>query len=662
MKRLYCTLLLILYYFSVSGQVNYTELPRNLQLYPRDAQNQAKIVVSGTVTWSDFKRIGVKVLREGVVTDILSQALVGESDRPFSFSTTIKAERAEYGIEVYLYTDTDTVLSVTRSRLVCGDVFIIHGQSNAQARVGIDEGDYGFEPQDRFMRNCSYTGDDVQNINWFQLTQGDNSVGGFGITLQRLILANYNIPTLIINGAEGGKPITELAARDPVNPANPYFYYGKLLRRAQWAGVARQVKGFIWKQGEAEAGTDPAGYDKKFATLYDQIREDYGNARIYISQINILMSAQRSGAAALRDFQRRTKYLFKNVETIATVGTRTYDGTHYGVDGHKQMAFEQFRQIARDFYGSTDTMQINSPDIKQAFYNARKDSITLVFDPGMDMVWKADSITYDFSNGKIIKERYQKDYFYLDEQPGWIVAGNAQQNRVKLALKGPATARFLRYLPSVFSDPPTSDFYDGPTLRNKRGIRAFSFDGFPVADAIPTVSTLAAKPISEKEIQLSWPALPTAQVQIIERADGTPVNFRQIASLTAREASFTDTNLPDPFGIYYYRMRAFSAVSESQYSNVVMGRPLVLGIEPVAPLVQVYPNPLATGQQLHIESDQVQFTRIDLRDLTGRLVKSWTGPARKTVSIALDGLATGLYVADLGTTQGHTVQRKLIVR
>ncbi|WP_429653518.1 sialate O-acetylesterase [Spirosoma lacussanchae] len=649
---------MILYYFSVSGQVKFTELPRNLQLYPRDAQNQAKIVVSGTVTWSEFERIAVKVLREGVVTGILSQTLVGEPEKPFSFSTTIKAERAEYGLQIYLYTKTDSVLIAQRSRIVCGDIYIIHGQSNAKALAELDS--YGIAPEDRFLRNCAYS-DDLKSIDWYQVTDPYASVGGFGIMLQRLIVNTYNMPTLVLNGAVGGTGIVDLTARDPANPANIITYYGQLLSRAQWAGVANQVKGFIWKQGEEEAGSNPTNYDQKFGQLYSQIREDYGNVRVYVGQINILRTARLEGAAALRDFQRRTKSLFSNVETIATVGSRGYDGIHYTAEGHKQMAFEQFRQIARDVYGFADTLQINSPDIKQAFYNTRKDSITLVFDTGMDMVWKADT-TVNFANGPGSHVKYQKDYFYLDELPGWVVAGSAQQNRVKLALKGPATARFLRYLPSEYSNPPTSTFFDGPTLRNKRGMRAFSFDGFPVADAIPTVSTLAAKPISEKEIQLNWPALPTAQVQIIERADGTPVNFRQIASLTAREASFTDTNLPDPFGIYYYRMRAFSAVSESQYSNVVMGRPLVLGIEPTAPLVQVYPNPVATGQQLHIESDQLQITRIDLRDLTGRLVKSWTGPARKTVAIALDGLATGLYVADLGTTQGHTVQRKLIVR
>ena len=670
MNRLYVGVVLFLYYFSVNGQVIFDQLPRDLQLYPRNSDSQAPVPISGRIQTAGFTKIGVQVLREGVLTSVVSQTVDPVvSSSVFSFSATIKAEPAEYSFRVFAYKDADSTLVASRNRVVCGDVYILHGQSNALALSDFD-GLYSFNFTDKYLRNAAYPyGATPAQMSWYPAKQPYASVGGFGLTLQRLILENYGIPTCVLNGAKGGKSIDDLASRDPANHANPGMFfagplsdfedllYGKLLYRAQWAGVAKQVKAIIWKQGEEDAGKGTPNYDEKFKNLYNQFREDYGNARIYVSQINILANPEDQ-AAALRDFQRRTKYLFNNVETIATVGTPGYDGIHYSGVAHQRLAFEQFRQIARDIYGSKDTLQINSPDIKKTFYNVRKDSITLVFDD--QMVWKSDTTFYNFATGAKIAYRELKDFFYLDKQAGLVSGGTANGNRVVLSLKQTASAKALRYLPAFFSDA-ASPFYDGPTLRSTRGMRAFSFDGVAIADALAPV-TITARPISERQIDLLWTAPPTAQIQLLERADGSPTNFTQIASLNGTTNTFTDTNIPDMFGTYYYRLRSYSAASEGPYGAVVSARPLVLGIEPTGPAVKLYPNPLAADRLLHIEADQVIFTELTLRDMLGRPVKNWRGRTRNTLVLPLDDMATGLYMAELQTADGQVMRHKVVVR
>ncbi len=673
MKRLYGSLILFLYYFSATGQLVFDQSPRDLQLYPRDANSQAVVVVSGKMSAAGYTKIGMQVLRAGTLTKVISQTLEpAVSNSIFSLSAVIKAEPAEYAFRVFIYKGADSTLVANRVRVVCGDVYILHGQSNALALSDF-ETLYSFNFDDTYLRNATYPyGGTPAQMSWYPAKQPYGNVGGFGLTIQRLILQNYGIPTCVLDGAKGGTDIVDLSARDPNNHANPGNYYagpgssfedvlyGKLLYRAKWAGVAKQVKAIIWKQGEEDANSGLPGYAGKFATLYKQFREDYGDARIYVSQINIL-DMPHDSAAALRDFQRRTKYLFKNVESIATVGTPGYEGVHYSGLAHQRMAFEQFRQIARDIYGSKDTLQINSPDIKKTFYNTRKDSITLVFDDDMQMVWKNDTTFYNFSNGAIIDHLQQRDFFYLDRQSGLVTGGSVNGNRLVISLKQPASAKVLRYLPAFFSTN-ASPFYDGPTLRNTRGMRAFSFDNVPIADAIAPVTTLATKPISEKQIQLNWTVSVTAQTQFLERADGTPTNFKQIASLSGTTATYTDTNLPDMFGTYYYRLRAYSSASESPYSNVVSARPLVLGVEPTGSSVQLYPNPLASDRLLHIEASLVTFTELTVRDILGRTVKSWRGTAKNTLLLALDDLETGVYIADLQTADGQLLRRKVVVR
>ncbi|MVM41903.1 T9SS type A sorting domain-containing protein [Spirosoma sp. HMF3257] len=661
MKRLYVALVLFLSYFCSFGQVVFDQVPRDLQLYPRDANNQAEVVISGKMSATGYTKIGMQVRREGVLSKVISQTFVPTaSNSTFKLSSIIKAEPAEYGFRVFVYKGADSTLVADRKRIVCGDVYIFHGQSNALALAGLDTY-YSVNFDDKYLRNASYIGTPA-DMAWYPAKQPYGSVGGLALTIQRLILQTYGIPTCVLNGAQGGTAIAALMARNPANHADPTTLYGNLLYRAQWAGVAKQAKAIIWRQGEEDAGSGIPGYGGKFTTLYNQFREDYGDMRIYVGQINILNNKdQQDSTAALRDFQRRTKYLFKNVETIATVGTPGYQGVHYEPLAYQRLAFEQFRQIARDIYGSKDTLQINSPDVKKVFYNTRKDSITLVFDDQMQMVWKSDTAFYNFALGTKIYGREQKDYFYLDSKAGLLAGGLAKGNRVILGLKQPATAKTLRYLPAFFSDN-FSDYYDGPVLKNTRDMRAFSFDGVAIADAITTVTTLAAKPVSDKQIQLNWSASATAQTQILERSDGSTANFKQIASLAGTVATYTDTTVPDPYGTYYYRQRSFSSTSESLYSNIVIARPLILGLEPIEPLIKLYPNPLSNDRILHVEANQVTFTGLLLRDMLGRVVKSWQGTVRNTLSLELTNLEAGLYIANVQTSDGQTLNRKIVIR
>ena len=661
MGILYKVCILFLLYFPVAGQIVFDQLPHDLQLYPRDASNQAVVPIRGIFNVVGYSKVSVQVLREGKVVQALSQTISSTaSGAPFSLSATIKAEPAEYSFRVFTFRGSDSTLIAERKRVVCGDVYILYGQSNILAQTGLDEY-FSTTFDDKYLRNAIYPGGSMPTeMTWYPAKQPFGSVGAIGLTIQRLILQNHGIPTCILNGAVSGTPIAQLMLRDEANHANTYTFYGNLLYRAQWAGVAKQVKAILWRQGEADAGAGTPGYDQKFTTLYNQFREDYGNTRIYVGQINILDNSNAFDyAATIRDFQRRTKYLFNNVETIATVGTPGYEGVHYNPLAYQRLAFEQYRQLARDFYGSTDTSQINSPDVKKVFFNARKDSITLVYDDQMQMVWTKDTATYSFATGARMSYYQQKEFFYLDGQAGWLSGGAAKGNRIVLGLNLPTTTKTIRYLPAYFSNT-MSTFYDGPTLRNARGMRAFSFDNVPIADAIATVA-LAAKPLTEKQIQLNWTASAGAQTQILERSDSTATKFIPIATLNGSTATFNDTNIPNKLGTYFYRLRAYSSTSESAYSNVVLARPLALGVEPSGLVVQLYPNPLNADRVVQVRADQVTFTRFTVHNMLGQVVKSWQGTARNTVSLDLTGLEAGLYLANLQTADAQTLQRKIVI-
>ncbi|PRY37010.1 putative secreted protein (Por secretion system target) [Spirosoma oryzae] len=660
MKYIYLVVLVCLVKLSWA-QVLFEQMPRELQLYPRNSQNQATVPVSGTVTSAGYRRVSVHLWREGKLSSVTSQTLSpGATNQSFRLSTVIRAEPADYRFRVFLYKNNDSTLVADSQRIVCGDVYVLYGQSNIIPGTALAER-YGADFNDRYLRNCTYAygaSDLAASMRWYPAKEPFASVGSVGLTIQRLILEQYGIPTAIINGAVGGATILALSARDPLNHANMSTPYGRLLFRTQWAGVQKNVKAILWRQGEAESGGDATGYGEKFTTLYKQLREDYGNTRIYLAQANLLGSGSND-AGTLRDFQRRARQQFSNVETIATVGTRDYDGTHYADDGYRQLAFEQFRLLARDFYGATDTLQIGSPDVKKVFYSARRDSITLVFEPSMQMVWR-DTVYYNFATGAKTGSRFQKDAFLLANKAGQVVGGAAVGNRVVLRLSQSSTAKTLTYLPPYFADA-LSPFYNGPTLRNSRGMRAFTFADVAIADWIAGSTQLVATAVSDQQIRLNWTASTAGSQQLIERAIGQSGTFQVIGTVSGTTTSYTDTGITDSFGLYQYRIRAISSVSESDYSNVATAKPLLLGIGDT-PVARLFPNPVGTDRQLQVDAGVLAISAVIIRDVQGRTVSEWRGRPVSALTVSVQSLSAGLYIADITTAEGQTQQEKLLIR
>ena len=475
--------------------VVFETLPATLQLYPRNAINQAEVSIAGTLTDPACARVSVVVLREGQRWKYATQSPAFINGRAaFRLPVVIQAEAAEYTFRVFISKGPDSVLVADRQRVVCGDVYVLYGQSNAGALAGIDR----YEIDDRLLRNIAIPYQSASprtDIAWYPSRQPFGNVGVLGLEIQKLILKNHGIPTCLINGSEGGASITALTRRDSVGLST---LYDKLLFRVKWGGLSGSVKGIIFKQGENEASGFPAGYDAKFKTFHDQLRRDYGaTSRLYVGQINILEYPVEERASELRDFQRRAKQLYPNLETIATVGANGYDGLHYSMEGNIKIALEQYRQIARDVYGATDNAQINSPDVRKVFFNARRDSITLVFDADQRLRFPKDTVYYDFMRGTETRIPMAK-YLYNDGQSGLVTGGRAEGQRVILGLKpgitpGTVPAKTLTYLPSFFPVDATFNQYNGPHLTNGRGMRAFSFYNVPIADALPAILTLQVR-------------------------------------------------------------------------------------------------------------------------------------------------------------------------
>lgn len=582
--------------------VSFTKIPQNLQLFPRNLKNEAVIDIKGKIETTDYNTLSLVVFRNNALVKYYKNALsfMGKTSN-FSFSHTIKAELANYNFKIYAIKGADSVLVTSRENVVAGDAYLINGQSNAAA-WGVSNTFPNSDYRNDFCRtfgqvklaNPFITESDTT---WALSNNGKPYVGVWGIELQKQLVEKYGIPVCFMNEAISGSAITEHTNRDATNPSNVANVYGRLLYRAKKSGHFDNLKGFFYWQGEAEAIDKPAVWKPEFEKLYNFWKIDYPSVgKFYIFQINIT-GFPFAEAADLRDYQRRIKQIFPKTETIATIGNAGYDGGHYTIDGYKKMATDVFKLVARDFYGSSDSLQINSPNVQKAFYSTMaKDEITILFDDSQKMVWLADS-TYNQDNGTL-RKYFMKDFIYLNNATDKVLTGRAEINKIILKTTGFTGNQTLTYLPAYYPLNYPADLrgiFGGPFLKNQRGMSAFSFNKQMIAEPL-NLPTLSAKIQTATSVQLSWKEVINA-AYILEMKDSQSENYKLIKNIPKATLSFLVDNLAGNTA-YTFRIRAILDQVESENSTVQIQTPKALDL------------PILTASPTGIESIKLSWKTV----------------------------------------------------
>ncbi|MDD5673439.1 MAG: sialate O-acetylesterase [Chitinivibrionales bacterium] len=464
MKRIF-----ILYgFFSVlaaisgfSQTVNFSAKPVDLQFYGRDAQDSGVITIAGTVTSAGVASISATIYKSNVEYKTVSQNLTySGGSAPFNLTPKIHAELASYKIEIK---SGSTVLA-TADSVLCGDAFLIDGQSNA---VFLDQPD-----------TCRW----IRNLYYGTWQHRGSSPGGIG----RKIADKYHIPTFYHNIGVPGSWLSMFTKGD----SNVASIYGICLGTFRQAGLVNGLKGILWLQGEAN-GTDSLGasivYDTTFTKLCNDWKFDYPNLKkVYIFQTH--PGSGNSGAyqGLLRNTQRKFQTKIPFVTTISTTGIIAHENPHYGAAGYNQMGDWLYPLIGRDLCGATDTFDINSPNIIAAkFDNDAHTSLTLQFD--VPVLWPPDSTFSTYNLGLLS----MKDYFYFgDDKTGKVVASGSADtahHTVTLILKQSATDTTISYTPNA-EYPTIGSPYEGPCLFSPRGVGALTFYKFPIGQSLITTS------------------------------------------------------------------------------------------------------------------------------------------------------------------------------
>ena len=464
---------------AISQSVSYYSLPRNLQFFARDSQDSAFINYTGTLFTSGYDSIYVEVFRNNVFQKRKSNKLNYTSgSASFNIGHKIYCELAEYKFKLFLKSGANSTLLKTADSLVCGDVYIISGQSNSCPTNS--SATYKNEFCRSFgVQTANYNGNNYNpaDTNWgvskadgaVYSFSGPYNVGVWGLKLQELIKNTYGIPTCVINGGRASSSIL-MHLRNESNPTDLTTAYGKLLYRVKKSGLADKVKAIFWYQGESDGTSSWVNYLSNFRKLHSSWKADYPNfSKLFLFQTRPCCSEQY--ASQLREVQRNIPNEIQNVELISTVAIPYFEGCHFGYYGYHAIADIVFRPLSYYFYGGIDTVNMRPPNVKSAFFkDATKTEIFVMFSNSNIANWPADTLN-----------QRMRDYFYLDGQTGKVQQGSVSGDTVKLKLYSASTATKLTYLPTVWNHD-DSLVYEGPFMKNPRKIGALSFHDYPIGN------------------------------------------------------------------------------------------------------------------------------------------------------------------------------------
>lgn len=459
-----------------SNDPNTVEAPQNHQLYPRNKSNEATVRIAALVDKPAYDSAIIICYRNGNPIDRQAAALVYNNNLSiYDFQKTIRAGLFSYSFRVFLKNKTIEELNLERKNIVCGDVYIINGQSNS-IFGGINDTDpfcrtYG-------MNFSQSKADTLWSVASAAGYGGSNNVGAIGMYLAKKLIAKYQIPVCIMNGGVGGTAI-EQHQRNDVIPTEPNNIYGSLLYRMTKCKLKNAAKALLWYQGES---SKTELYQEYFDALYEDWEKDYPNLqKIYVMQIH--HGCGTGDNSGVREVLRNLGKKYPKIIAMSTNGIPEHDGCHYTGKGYSKIAENLFPLIERDFFNGPNFDNIDAPNLRYAYYtNSSHNQINLVFAPGIQqMIIPQDTVI----NSLTISI---KDYFALDDAFKKVAAITANNDIISLDLKSNSTARTITYLPEInYLD--TATIYEGPYITNARGIGAFSFYKVPILDAKPTSVT-----------------------------------------------------------------------------------------------------------------------------------------------------------------------------
>lgn len=445
----------------LSAQFSFTAFPADNQLLPRDlSTNSAAVYISGTTNLATFDSLIFTMESSDGPLDRLALAAADLPNGLFNQVYEITAALHTYDFTVaYKIAGTTSVIA-SAVNVVAGDVFMVQGQSNAQAVAY--NGDANIW-QSNYVRSYGNSNPaDYTNQQWYT-AEGNGyftpgAVGQWALRMGSLLQENRNIPIAIINGADPGKPI-EFFQRNDTFPTDPATNYGRLLQRLNNGNLTDHIRGIIFYQGESD-GVRADIHKMLFEALYADWAADIPDVEAYY----VIQVREGCGAPSLqlREYQRLFEDYLPKLKCVTANGINGHDGCHYSVLGYGQLGEKMYKQLSADLYNMPSGEQLNIRISEARFSNDVNSQLILTTDASA-LIAQAGSLA-DFK---------------ISNFPGSIIDLAIDSNEIILDLDGPVFQAGLGVSYSGHSG-------DGNGwILNGDGYGMFSYFEVPIEDYSP---------------------------------------------------------------------------------------------------------------------------------------------------------------------------------
>ena len=545
----------------------------NNQFFARDNSGQGKLYYNGTLPAGPATAVFLKIYTTDTGSDVPynNYSITLGAGRTYAFTAPLGAGKVTYKAVFGSTTGgADTVID-TVTNLICGDAYIIEGQSNAEARPNeiFIPNEISTDPWIRTYALVGGWGNAVRKgTDWW--------IGYWGKNLAMSLLAKYSMPICIINGAVGGTRIDQHQANPADHSAPGAFYsiYSNLLTRVAAAKLTHNIRGILWHQGESNQKADsPTGdydwksYQQYFADMSAAWKQDFPNLEYYYAFQFWPNGCQLGGSLAgdmTHETIRTLPALFSKMRIMSTLGISGSGGKglcHFNPDGYIQIAELIKPLVEQDLYNFSPGSVFSAANLVKAYYTtAAKNEVALEFD--QNMAWNTPTKTVDKAN------------FYLDYTiANQVTSGSASGKVITLQLTAASTAQTITYIKgSTWNGTQTGLLYGA------NAIAALAFCAVPIANPGPTSpSNLTATAISASQINLAWTDNSNNETGFkVERSATLNGIYTLIATTATNATTYNNTGLTASTP-YFYKV---SAINTAGNSTAVQANATTTGITP----------------------------------------------------------------------------------
>jgi len=418
------------------------EKPEEGQFYPRDGQNEGTLYYCGKLA-EKTSAVFLKVYADDKLYRREQQPLA--ADQTYRLAVKLKPGLIKYRVEFGTVAGQQETVLDRVGNLICGDAFLIDGQSNAEATdVGKDDPPFTSE-WIRSFGSMAGNPEQARLKRWGPAVCRDRQggklqIGYWGWQLAHQLVEKQQVPVCILNGAVGGTRI-DVHQRNEADPTDATTIYGRLLWRVQQARLTHGIRAILWHQGENDQGADgPTGgfgwetYHQYFQDMAAGWKTDYPNVqRYYVFQIwpKACSMGVNGSDNVLREKQRTLTQYFSRLSVMSTLGVKPPGGCHFPPDGYTQFADLICPVMERDLYGKKFAAPVTAPNLERAYYaDSARTEVVLQFD--QLMTWN---------------ERLPNQ-FYVDGRNEAVVSGSAAGQQIRLKLADGKSGERISYLDS----------------------------------------------------------------------------------------------------------------------------------------------------------------------------------------------------------------------